>query len=160
MSAPGDILSPIFVTLKKDGSYRVIFNLKRLNQSVSYYHFKLDNLQTAIKLVTPCCYMSSIDLKDAYYSIPIAPEHQKYLEFTRRGQLYNFTCLPDGNFDAKMNLSPLSLMEVQWWLDNIQSATKNIHHRQPDIVLHTDASRLGRGARTSRHEHLVSCGDY
>ena len=72
VSTPGDILSPIFVTPKKDGSYRVIFNLKKLNQSLSYYHFKLDTLQTAITLVKPFCYMSSIDLKDAYYSIPIA----------------------------------------------------------------------------------------
>ena len=40
--------------------------------------------------------MSSIDLKDAYYSIPIAPEHQPYLKFMWWGQLYNFTCLPMG----------------------------------------------------------------
>ena len=40
--------------------------------------------------------MSSIDLTDAYYYIPIAPEHQKYLKFMWRGQLYQFTCLPMG----------------------------------------------------------------
>ena len=46
-------------------------------------------------------------------------------------------------------------MEVQWWLDNIQSATKDIHHRQPDIVLYIDASRLGWGARSCRHGHTA-----
>ena len=75
--SPGDIVSPIFVTPKKDGSHRMIFNLKRLNQSVSYHHFKLDTLQTAVQLVHPGCFMSTLDLKDAYYSIPIAEEHQK-----------------------------------------------------------------------------------
>ena len=35
VATPGDIISPIFVTPKKDGLYRVIFNLKRLNASVS-----------------------------------------------------------------------------------------------------------------------------
>ena len=40
--------------------------------------------------------MTSIDLKDAYYSIPIAEEHQKYLKFIWRNQLYAFTSLPMG----------------------------------------------------------------
>ena len=89
-------ISPIFTTPKKDGSHRVIFNLKTLNKSVAYYHFKMDTLETAIRLMTPCCFMTSIDLKDAYYSVPIAPEHQKYLKFMWRDQLYAFTCLPMG----------------------------------------------------------------
>ena len=93
---PGDIVSPIFVTPKKDGSHRVIFNLKKLNDSVSYHHFKLDTLKTALQLVKPFCYMTSIDLKDAYYSLPIAIEHQKYLKFFWKDVLYTFTCLPMG----------------------------------------------------------------
>ena len=40
--------------------------------------------------------MTSIDLKDAYYSIPVALEHQKYLKFIWRDQLYAFTSLPMG----------------------------------------------------------------
>lgn len=40
--------------------------------------------------------MASIDLKDAYYSVPIAPEHQKYLKFQWQGQLFKFTCFPNG----------------------------------------------------------------
>jgi len=38
--------------------------------------------------------MTSIDLKDAYYSIPVALEHQKFLKFIWRDQLYAFSCLP------------------------------------------------------------------
>lgn len=44
----------------------------------------------------PGCYMTSIDLKDAYYSIPIAPEHHKYLKFIWKDQLYAFNSLPMG----------------------------------------------------------------
>ena len=40
--------------------------------------------------------MASVDLKDAYYSVPIHQEHQKYLKFEWQGQLYQFTCLPNG----------------------------------------------------------------
>ena len=92
----GQVISPIFTRPKKDGSHRVIFNLKKLNESVTYHHFKMDTLETAIRLMRPGCYMTSIDLKDAYYSIPIAEEHQKYLKFIWRDQLYAFTSLPMG----------------------------------------------------------------
>ena len=92
----GQVISPIFTRPKKDGSHRVIFNLKKLNESVTYHHFKMDTLETAIRFMRPGCYMTSIDLKDAYYSIPIAEEHQKYLKFIWRDQLYAFTSLPMG----------------------------------------------------------------
>ena len=89
-------ISPIFTTPKKDGSHRLIFNLKVLNRSVAYYQFKMDTLETAIRLMTPGCFMASIDLRDAYYSVPIASEHQKYLKFFWPDQLYAFNCLPIG----------------------------------------------------------------
>ncbi|KAK2548898.1 Polyprotein P3 [Acropora cervicornis] len=87
------IISPIFLRPKPDGSHRVIFNLKSLNDSVVYQHFKLDTLEKAIQLVRPGCYMASLDLKDAYYSVPIALEQQRYLKFLWRGVLYQFQCL-------------------------------------------------------------------
>ena len=37
--------------------------------------------------------MASLDLKDAYYSIA---SHQKFLCFKWRGEIYQFTCLPNG----------------------------------------------------------------
>ena len=47
----------------------VMFSLKKLNEAGCYHHFKMDTLETAIKLMRPGCYMTSIDFKDAYYSI-------------------------------------------------------------------------------------------
>ena len=52
-SEPGEVISPIFIRPKKDGTFRVIFNLKRLNETVFYHHFKMDMLETAIKLMKP-----------------------------------------------------------------------------------------------------------
>ena len=49
--AEGNFLSTIFVRPKKDGSYRMILNLKPLNEFVSYYHFKMDTIHTALKLM-------------------------------------------------------------------------------------------------------------
>ena len=89
-------LSPIFVKEKKDGSHRMILNLKRLNEYVEYQKFKMDTIQTALNLVSQDCYFASIDLRDAYYSVPVHPEYQKYLKFTWKGALYCFQAAPMG----------------------------------------------------------------
>ena len=92
----GEYISNIFIRPKKDDSYRLILNLKNLNQFVQYHHFKMENLKSAITLMSPNCYMASIDLTDAYYSVSIDTNHRKYLRFIWRNQLFQFTCLPNG----------------------------------------------------------------
>lgn len=77
----GEFISPIFTRPKKDGSFRMILNLKSFNANVTHYHFKMDNIWSAIRLMKPGCYMASVDLKDAYYSVPICKNHQKFLKF-------------------------------------------------------------------------------
>ena len=84
----GEYLSPIFTRAKKDGSFRVMLNLKCLNTHVQYHHFKMDSVNTVLQMVKSSCFMASIDLKDAYYSVPIATVDQKYLKFLWRGKLY------------------------------------------------------------------------
>lgn len=91
-----EFVSTIFIRPKKDGSYRLILNLKMLNEYIEYLHFKMDTLQSAIRLMTQNCFMASVDLRDAYYSVPIHTDCQKYLRFCWRGKLFQFTCLPNG----------------------------------------------------------------
>ena len=91
-----EIISDVFVREKKDGTHRMILNLKKLNLHAHKIHFKMDTLNTILKLVERDCFMASIDLKDAYYSVPIASSHRKYLKFSWKGHLYQFTCLPNG----------------------------------------------------------------
>ena len=92
----GEFISTIFTRPKKDGSHRMILNLKSFNTNVTHYHFKMDNIWSAIRLMKPGCYMASIDLKDAYYTVPICKEHQKFLKFKWKENLYHFVCFPNG----------------------------------------------------------------
>ena len=92
----GEFISNIFLRPKKDGSYWMILNLKDLNTFVTFHHFKMDSIHTCSQIMRPHCYMASIDLRDAYFSVPIDKEHQKYLKFFWRGTLYQFTCLAQG----------------------------------------------------------------
>jgi len=92
----GQYISPIFLRQKKNGEYRLILNLKKLNESMPYHHFKMETFESALSIVTKNMYFCSIDIRNAYYSVPIADEHQKYLRFVWRGKLFQFTCLPNG----------------------------------------------------------------
>ena len=66
-------ISPIFLTPKSDGSFRMILNLKKVNDHMPYIHFKMETIKSVLNLVTPNYYMAKIDIKDAYYFIPILP---------------------------------------------------------------------------------------
>ena len=92
----GEIISPIFGVPKSDGSVRIILNLKQFNEIVEYEHFKMENAITAMQMIRKGCFMASIDLRSAYYSVPIKEEFRKYLKFIWRGQLFQYTCFPNG----------------------------------------------------------------
>ena len=89
-------ISPIFTVPKKDGENRLILNLKDLNQDIVYRHFKMETFETALKLIKPNCFMASIDIRHAYYCVPIAKEHRKYLCFQWKNKFFQYTCLPNG----------------------------------------------------------------
>lgn len=91
-----EYISNIFLRPKKDGSIRIILNLRTFNKSMQFIHFKMETLKTAINLMTRNCYFASIDIADAYYSIPIASTDRKYFRFIHRGKKYQFTALVMG----------------------------------------------------------------
>ena len=91
-----ECISLIFIKQKPDGSCRLTLNLKNLNEDMPYIHFKMETLQSVLSLITPGCYLASLDLKNAYYSVPIHPDHTKFLKFTWKNHLYKLLVLPNG----------------------------------------------------------------
>lgn len=88
--------SPYFLVLKVDGSFRFILNLKRLNRFISTEHFKMEDLRTATKLMSSQDFLASIDLKDAYFLVPLHKDSRKFVRFKFENQTYEFTCLVQG----------------------------------------------------------------
>ena len=56
----------------------------------------MDTLWSVIRMMKQNCFMASIDIKDAYYSVPMNTYDQKYLKFEFDDQLYQYTCFPNG----------------------------------------------------------------
>ena len=90
------VVSNVFLRPKKDGKYRMILDLTWVNTYVEYEHFKMHSLQTALDMMRPDCWMAYIDLKEAYYAVPVAEVHRKFLRFRWGGELYQFRVLPNG----------------------------------------------------------------
>ena len=76
-----DYLSNVFTRNRKDGGKRMILNLKQFSTHITYHYFKMESINQVIDMVRLNVYMASIDLNEAFYSILIHPEHQKYLKF-------------------------------------------------------------------------------
>lgn len=89
-------LSSFFLVDKPNGEKRFILNLKKLNAFIEPPHFKLEDHKTVIRILTPNCFMATLDLKDAFMLIPVAEDFKKYLRFEFMGTLYEFNCLPFG----------------------------------------------------------------
>jgi hypothetical protein len=94
--APRGFYSNLFFVPKKDGGIRPIINLRTLNQNISAPHFKMEGLHMLRDLIRPNDFVCKLDLKDAYFTIPIHTTHRRYLRFVWRDKHYEYLCLPFG----------------------------------------------------------------
>lgn len=91
-----EYVSQIFPRKKSNGQTRLILNLKGLNAHCPYKKFKMASFKSALELISKNAWVASLDLTSAYYSVPMAKPHQKYLKFIWKQKLYAFTCVPFG----------------------------------------------------------------
>ena len=61
----------------------------------------MENINIASKMIFKNCFMSNLDLRDAYYLVPIHEKSRKFLRFVFKNETFEFTCLPFG-----LSLSP------------------------------------------------------
>lgn len=92
----GQFISSIFTVPKRGGASRPVVNLKPLNKFVIRRRFKMESMATLRELLKENDWMTSVDLKDAFLSVPIHSAHRKLLRFRWQGRLYEFQCLPFG----------------------------------------------------------------
>lgn len=93
----GQIVSNVFLRPKPNNRFRLILDLSDFNtQFVEYQHFKMTNLKMAMDLVSPNIFMTSIDLSDAYFTVPIHIDSRKFLKFRWEDKLFQFAALPNG----------------------------------------------------------------
>ena len=92
-SEPGEFLNNLVLVNKKDGGHRPVINLKFLNSFIPYQHFKMEGMHSIKDLLQEHDFLIKIDLKDAYFGIPLDKSSRKYIRFQWEGNLYEFLCL-------------------------------------------------------------------
>lgn len=80
--------SRLFLVPKKGGSVRLVIDLSSLNKFIVNEHFQMENLSCLKTLLLPGDFMTNIDLKDAYLSVPVHESSRKFLCFIWKGTCY------------------------------------------------------------------------
>jgi len=94
-TTPG-FYSRLFFVPKKTGGSRPIIDLSTLNESLVVPKFKMETVASIRLGLEMGKFAFSLDLKDAYFHVPIHPSSRKYLRFQFREETFQFRALPFG----------------------------------------------------------------
>ena len=85
--------SRLFLVEKASGGWRPLIDLSHLNDFVQLTLFKMETVTSVLLSVREGDFLASLDLKDAYFQIPIHRSSRKLLRFTSEGTVYQFRAL-------------------------------------------------------------------
>ena len=84
-------VSPFFARPKaKPGQWRPILSMKRVNKHVRYVKFRMTTVKDIKNWLQEGFYMTSLDLSDAYFSIPLHATVYKFVRFVWRDLTYEY----------------------------------------------------------------------
>ena len=77
----GQFLSNLLLVEKKNEGNRPVINLENLKKFILYEHFKMEGLHCLKFLLEQDYLLRKIDLKEAYFSVPLNKNSQKFVRF-------------------------------------------------------------------------------
>ena len=83
----------LFLVPKPDGKWRPVLDVSRLNKYVKKTKFTMETPQTVQQALRKGDWLISLDMKDAYFHIPVHPQSRKFLRFMFDGVIYQFKAL-------------------------------------------------------------------
>lgn len=78
--------SPVLLVKKANGSDRLCINPKKVNAVTIFDSYPLPNISSILDRLGKANYLSSIDLKDAFWQIPLKPESREKTAFAIPGK--------------------------------------------------------------------------
>lgn len=88
-----EISEQSFSCREKRWDHRPLINLKLLNIYIPYHHLNMESLHYLISILQEEDYICELDLKDAYFSIPLYNDSRKIIRCQWLGNFYEFPCL-------------------------------------------------------------------
>ena len=74
-------ISPINCVPKKNGTFRLVIDLRKLNSCVETCNFKYEDINSILEYVSPKDKLVTLDIKDGFYHVPKSPNSQQYMGF-------------------------------------------------------------------------------
>ena len=141
--------APIILVKKSSGGYRLVSDLRLLNQKIKDDRYPHSFATDAIDQLAGCTIFSTLDLLSSFHQIPLAPESRPYTAFTANNNHYQYANVPMGlkssssalNRALQIALSGLSDLDALIYVDDllIPSCDYESHLQKLDRVL----TRLG-----------------
>ena len=93
--------SPVCLVRKKDDSYRFCIDFRKLNQYTKKDAYPIPYVSAVLDRLRNAKYISSIDIKSAFWQIPLSESSRELTAFTVPGRnLYHFKRMPFGLTNA------------------------------------------------------------
>nr|VZI42587.1 unnamed protein product [Spirometra erinaceieuropaei] len=141
--------SPIALVPKKDGSFRLCVDYRRLNAVTVRDSFPLPRLDDTLDALGNAASFSTLDLKSGYWQVEIHPDDRHKTAFTVPQGLYEFQTLPFGLCNAAATfqrlmyrvLQPLVPDKCLIYLDDIIVFGRSIDEHNHNLLAVLEALR-------------------
>lgn len=91
-----DFASPIVLAKKKNGSYRLCVDYRRLNKKIIKERFPLPLIEDQLDKLRDAELYTTLDLKNGFHHVPVDKDSQKYTSFVTPTGQYEFCKMPFG----------------------------------------------------------------
>ncbi|KAL6418355.1 hypothetical protein ACFW04_012190 [Cataglyphis niger] len=145
--------SPVVLVKKKDGKYRFCIDFRKVNDATEKDAYPLPQVTATLEKLRGTKYLSTLDLKQGYWQVPLESKSRPITAFTIPGRgLYQFKVMPFGLHSAPATfqrlldkiISPALEPNVFVYLDDIIIISKTFDEH---LRLLTEVFRRLRDAR-------------
>jgi hypothetical protein len=101
--------SPVVIVRKKDGQHRFCIDFRKVNDVTERDAYPLPHITTTLDKLRGAKYLSTLDLKNGYWQVPLAASSRPITAFTVPGRgLMQFRVMPFGPHSAPATFQRLS----------------------------------------------------
>lgn len=158
-----EFASPLVPVKKANGKIRVCLDSRRINSVTKKDAYPMRNMSEIFHRLQKAKFFSIVDLKDAYFQIPLRESSRNYTAFRTPKGLFRFKVVPFGLKNAPFTMSRVMNLAIGFdlepnvfiYLDDIVIATEDLneHFR----LLNEVANRLKRAGLTISVEKSRFC---
>ena len=123
--------SPLLLVPKKDGSWRMVIDYRRLNEQTVQERFPMPVISEVLAQLGGAKVFTSLDLLSGYWQVPLDSDSRKYTAFSTHKEHLEFQVLPFGLHSAPILFSRLmcqvlgDLKNVLVYLDDVIIFSEN-----------------------------------